>query len=304
MCIWRDGLRRERICLRCRMGLLWESANIYLTVNMVYTVKKEYGGEKMEIKEVEKLLSVSRSNIRFYEKAGLLAPERKDNNYRNYSQQDIATLKKILVLRKLGFSVEEIAAMQRGELAFSDAASDNIERLENEIESLTAALEMTKSLSEKDTTYSNMEEDHLWDEITKAETQKQKFVGICKDYASFEFSIWNRMCKYFFLHDFEDTKRKYGLQTALLVILIFCLIRGAGAVLIWKESFWEGFFYPFLIFLCASIIMLPLYILGKKSPRIASVIASVFLVLAAGFLILIGLLVLYGIFSLIFSLIC
>ena len=31
----------------------------------------------MEIKEVEKLLSVSRSNIRYYEKEGLINPERK-----------------------------------------------------------------------------------------------------------------------------------------------------------------------------------------------------------------------------------
>ena len=68
----------------------------------------------MEIKEVEKLLSVSRSNIRFYEKVGLLNPARKENNYRNYNEEDIDALKKILVLRKLGFSVEEISEMQKG----------------------------------------------------------------------------------------------------------------------------------------------------------------------------------------------
>ena len=48
----------------------------------------------MDIKEVEKRLSVSRANIRFYEKEGLISPQRKENNYRNYSEEDIAKLKK------------------------------------------------------------------------------------------------------------------------------------------------------------------------------------------------------------------
>jgi len=87
----------------------------------------------MKIKELEEMLSVSRSNIRFYEKEGLLNPIRKENNYRNYSEQDITELKKILILRKLGFSVEEISAMQKGELSLPDAASQNIDRLEMEI---------------------------------------------------------------------------------------------------------------------------------------------------------------------------
>ncbi len=56
----------------------------------------------MKIKELETVLSISRSNIRFYEKQGLFSPERKDNNYREYTEQDIEALKKIIVLRKWG----------------------------------------------------------------------------------------------------------------------------------------------------------------------------------------------------------
>ena len=46
----------------------------------------------MEIKEVETLLHVSRSSIRFYEKAGLLHPQRRDNKYRNYSSEEDGSL--------------------------------------------------------------------------------------------------------------------------------------------------------------------------------------------------------------------
>ena len=55
----------------------------------------------MKINELEKMLNISRANIRFYEKEGLLNPERNDNGYREYEENEIAILKKIIVYRKL-----------------------------------------------------------------------------------------------------------------------------------------------------------------------------------------------------------
>lgn len=48
----------------------------------------------MKINEIEELLQISRANVRFYEKEGLLHPKRGDNGYRDYSEEDIACLKK------------------------------------------------------------------------------------------------------------------------------------------------------------------------------------------------------------------
>lgn len=59
----------------------------------------------MTIKEVEQELGIPRANIRFYEKKNLLHPERGENTYREYSEEDVATLKKIIILRKIGISV-------------------------------------------------------------------------------------------------------------------------------------------------------------------------------------------------------
>ena len=58
--------------------------------------------EVMTIKEVEQELGIPRANIRFYEKKNLLHPERGENTYREYSEEDVATLKKIIILRKIG----------------------------------------------------------------------------------------------------------------------------------------------------------------------------------------------------------
>ena len=49
----------------------------------------------MTIKEVEKKLNITRANIRFYEKEGLLQPKRCDNEYRDYSEDDLKRLEKI-----------------------------------------------------------------------------------------------------------------------------------------------------------------------------------------------------------------
>ena len=62
----------------------------------------------MKINEVEKLLNVPMATIRFYEKEGLLVPQRNENSYREYSEDDVQVLKKIIVLRKAGISVDAI----------------------------------------------------------------------------------------------------------------------------------------------------------------------------------------------------
>ena len=65
----------------------------------------------MKIKQVEELVGITSKNIRFYESQGLLTPERADNGYREYHQDNIEVLKKIKLLRKIGISVEDIKSV-------------------------------------------------------------------------------------------------------------------------------------------------------------------------------------------------
>ena len=62
----------------------------------------------MTIKEVETLTGITKANIRFYEKEGLLTPGRSSNNYREYSEDDVEHLRKIRIFRIMGFSVAQI----------------------------------------------------------------------------------------------------------------------------------------------------------------------------------------------------
>ena len=68
----------------------------------------------MTSKEMEARSGVPRANIRYYEAEGLLAPARSGNGYRDYSEEDLRTLEKIKLLRRLGVTIEELRALRDG----------------------------------------------------------------------------------------------------------------------------------------------------------------------------------------------
>lgn len=83
----------------------------------------------MKINEIETLLGQSRANIRFYEKEGLISPTRNENGYREYTEEDIAILKKIIIFRKLGLSIPDIKEIFNGTLDLTVAMEQNIQNL-------------------------------------------------------------------------------------------------------------------------------------------------------------------------------
>jgi DNA-binding transcriptional MerR regulator len=85
----------------------------------------------MKINQVEQLAGITKGNIRFYEKEGLLAPGRNsENGYREYTESDVLWLKKIRLLRMLDVPIEEILKLKSGELTLSDAMGRHMIQLE------------------------------------------------------------------------------------------------------------------------------------------------------------------------------
>lgn len=71
----------------------------------------------MRISEAAKATGLSVSNIRFYERKGLLAPSREeDSKYRDYTEEDIEQLKRIILFRKMDVPVETISLIETNEL--------------------------------------------------------------------------------------------------------------------------------------------------------------------------------------------
>lgn len=77
--------------------------------------------QALSIGRLAKLANVSIDTIRFYEKAGLLAPRvRRPSGFREYSELDLKQLRFIRRGRQLGFSLEEI-----GELLALESGQDS-----------------------------------------------------------------------------------------------------------------------------------------------------------------------------------
>ena len=74
-------------------------------------------------------MNITRANIRFYEKEGLINPIRKENGYRDYSDEDIAQLKKVIIFRKLNISVSDIKNIFDGNLSLQTALENNFYNL-------------------------------------------------------------------------------------------------------------------------------------------------------------------------------
>ena len=101
----------------------------------------------MGIKEAEEATGVSRQNIRFYEKQGLIYPARnKKNSYREYSDEDILRLKQIRLFRKLGMPIEEIRRLLDGEVDLMQALEEQDRRLALEAEHLKASRQFIKKI--------------------------------------------------------------------------------------------------------------------------------------------------------------
>lgn len=101
----------------------------------------------MNIKQASEASGISSRNIRYYEQAGLLHPDRDpQNDYRTYSEKDIRTLKLIRVLRMLDMPVEEIRDVLRGTVPLSQAAQRQTLRLQQQARELECAIRFCTDL--------------------------------------------------------------------------------------------------------------------------------------------------------------
>ena len=105
----------------------------------------------MKINEVEKIIGITKKNIRFYEEQGLLSPSRnRENGYREYAEADLEILEQIKLFRKLGLPIEEIRSMQKGYSTVADSMKRHLITIERERQNLSQAQELCKTLSSKE----------------------------------------------------------------------------------------------------------------------------------------------------------
>lgn len=134
----------------------------------------------MKIKHVEELVGITSKNIRFYENQGLLTPERAENGYREYHEQNIEALKKIKLLRKLGISVEEIRAVLNHSRSLEDCLEKHLAVLEKERENLLNMQRLSDAILQQRDSIDTLNTNEWLDEMEKLEKEGVDFVNVSK----------------------------------------------------------------------------------------------------------------------------
>lgn len=137
------------------------------------------GGESVRIKEVEDLVGITRKNIRFYEKEGLLSPGRElENSYRDYSAEDVARLRIIKLLRKLDMPISSISDVLEGRISLREASHLHALLLEEQQAGIANAQRVCHMISEAGCGLEDLDTEHYLDEIACAEAGSTVLVNI------------------------------------------------------------------------------------------------------------------------------
>ncbi|SEC00670.1 MerR family transcriptional regulator [Pseudomonas anguilliseptica] len=99
----------------------------------------------MRIGELEKHSGASRHTLRYYESLGLISAVRRDNNYREYSQQTLSDLGFIQQAQGMGFSLGEIGEILQA-------------RREQQLDCAQGALLVAKKLAEVEKKISDLQQ--------------------------------------------------------------------------------------------------------------------------------------------------
>ena len=175
----------------------------------------------MKIYQVEELVGITKKNIRFYEEQKLLCPKRNpENDYREYSLDDVQQLEKIKLLRKLSVPIEDIRLLESGKLSLTQSMNQQIERIEKEQKNAELMKELCAKLRDESTDLKTLNASFYLSEMEKMESQGTKFKNIQKE-------------------DINRKKKSGAIAAALVfcMILIFCFIsilfvyRSAPAIL-------------------------------------------------------------------------
>lgn len=129
----------------------------------------------MKIGEASERLGISISNIRFYEKKGLIGPQRdEESKYRNYTEEDLDEIKRIIVLRKMGMSIETITDIQNGDISVQEALKNQLEALDEEEDKIYASRSLClKAIGDGSKTMEEMA--GLFDYVAEEEEQGTKY---------------------------------------------------------------------------------------------------------------------------------
>ncbi|MBE5958670.1 MAG: MerR family transcriptional regulator [Lachnospiraceae bacterium] len=137
----------------------------------------------MKIKEVETATGLTQKSIRLYEAKGLIEVARNaDNDYRDYSEENVEKLKYIKLYRYLGFSIEEIKGILYDKNEALKSLREMIETIKDEKEKIDERDSICRKLIEKEMQFEKDELEAYLERVNLVETDEFKeFKKVVRD---------------------------------------------------------------------------------------------------------------------------
>ena len=119
----------------------------------------------MIINDLEAKTGLDRATIRYYEKEGMITPIRKENGYRDYSEEDLQHLLKIKLLRQLDMPLYRIKALQQGSFDFQCALKEQISILESKRDTAQRSTQVCVQMQTDGVTYASLNAEHYLEQF-------------------------------------------------------------------------------------------------------------------------------------------
>lgn len=113
----------------------------------------------MTIREIQQRTGLDRATVYYYEREGLIAPARRANGYRDYSDTDLTALRRIRLLRQLGVSLEQVRAVQTGAEPLSAALAGRLAALEAQQAENARALAVCRAIQKAGVDFDGLDPD-------------------------------------------------------------------------------------------------------------------------------------------------
>ena len=119
----------------------------------------------MTIKDLEERTGLSRANIRFYEKEGLLSPLRRENGYREYTEEDVQTLLRVKLFRGLRLPLDEIRAAKEETKSMEAVMGTHLHRLQKEKSDIERAEQVCRRIQDSKTKFKEIDAQEYLDKL-------------------------------------------------------------------------------------------------------------------------------------------
>lgn len=227
----------------------------------------------MKIGEVAEQTGLSISNIRFYEKKGLIQPKREQQSkYRDYSNEDVRQLKLILLYRKMNLPIETISGLIEGSVPAKDVLRLQLVHLCREQQKLQGSIDLcTKFVEDRGYDTPDMDIDAYLNYVKEEEKLGHSFAEVEELLEEFaEFTQFGRMIEAnglgLWLVQYPRLRR---ILTALWCMMFFLLPVAvlADRILDGEEITlpWLLFWLAWLLFFAVSLWQF--WIAGKKNKQ-------------------------------------